>query len=175
MLKSIKLVNLLVTSEDIFRSEKPVEILKNIENYCSNPILSFHLSNLWFRQNLVIYANEKMYLNYEFWTFRALRQYLVYVLKIEQQKEVITFDCFENVIIPYVLTINRNYKKVKIIEELSTMVVERVFVKGVSTQLKLQVNQNLQSNIKRVLKDQSAGILEKLINLISDKSIVEFR
>ena len=51
----------------------PFASLENLSNQMGNPIISFHLTNLLWRQNYIAYQSMKMYNNYEFWNYRSLR------------------------------------------------------------------------------------------------------
>jgi len=100
---------------------------------------------------MVFYASELMHSNFEFWNFRALRQYLHFVLALEQQATP-RFEVFERLILPYVRTIKKQVKKATILEELSLKVIDKVHSPSVEADLKVEVNGLLQRAIQDILK-----------------------
>lgn len=79
-----------------------------------------------------------MYNNYEFWNFRALRQYIHFLTDINNFKEAddiannVIFDqnkryFYLEVIEPYIGAINKMAKRHKILGEVSDKIIDHVF------------------------------------------------
>ena len=60
-----------------------------------------------------------MYNNYEFWNYRALRQYLHFLMRFAHQFDEGDDEVYMRVIVPLIATINKASKKNHILEELS--------------------------------------------------------
>lgn len=62
-----------------------------------------------------------MYNNYQFWNYRALRQYLHYLLK---------GSCYTSLIVPLIATIHKQPKKHAILSELSDTIIEQAIAQS---------------------------------------------
>jgi hypothetical protein len=116
-----------------------------------------------------------LYHNYEFWNFRALRQYLHFLLSLEQHSQVLQFEVYESVILPYVFTIQKPVKKAAIMEELALKVIDKVHRKGTPEELKMKVNNSLHQSITNVLQESGGQLLEKLSKVFEEKTLQDFR
>lgn len=73
------------------------------------------------------YQNLVMYNNYEFWNYRALRQYLHFLINFAHQFDQNDDEVYVKIIVPLISTINKTSKKNHILEELSTKIIEQAF------------------------------------------------
>lgn len=81
--------SLLSDISQFLSKDNPFQILDSLSTSLGNPILWFHLLNLFYRHNLIVFTDLKLFNNYQFWNTRALRQYLVYLLKLHNQSTLI--------------------------------------------------------------------------------------
>jgi len=80
-----------------------------------------------YRHFFMTYQNLVMFNNYEFWNYRALRQYLHFLIRFSHQFDQNDNEVYMGIIVPLIATINKASKKNHILEELSSQIIEQAF------------------------------------------------
>ena len=131
---------------------RKIAISKGGSGELGNPVISFHLTNLLFRFKFIMsFCNSDIYNNYEFWNFRSLRQFCIYLLK---------FDIFETIVIPYLGTIGKNVRKYELLDEISG----KVPVSQINTAVKCLISENDETSRKMREK-----LMEKLVKVSAEE------
>jgi len=90
-----------------------------------NPLVEFHLLNLLYRFKFPPFYSQVLFNNYQFWNYRALRQYLLWLTRIDVQavqalqslsdpKQSLTLD----VVVDYSQTLYKESRRYELLEDI---------------------------------------------------------
>jgi len=120
-------------------------------------LISFHLNNLLLRYKYNCLTHKVLGDNFNFWNYRALRQFVGWAASFDEKKDHTAFNfCqfLKGLILPYLATLQNPTRKHDLCEEISELYVAATFQEGVSAQTQHALMGELTSLISTLFEEE---------------------